>query len=291
MPAHRQRRGAGHAPALVADEDRRVAVRRRRSRIASSKRGSKPVRYAEVRAVLAVGVDDQAVVAALRPSARGGARAARRTAPAGSSGDAVGHPEVGQVDVREAGRPRRRRHAAQPPAVDHGSIGWSRRARSMHEAVSAATGIHGPDLAVGPGDPDLRVARRRPARSGSSPAAPLAWPPPTVTSRWTVRSPTLTSTHAPIASRFGAGSVQPQRRASGPSAPAPRPCRPPTFRHSLTFSRRVDLDEVQQPVQVEVGERGAAAAREADDAGLLGALARTCRPAGRGAGCSGPSLA
>ena len=42
--AHRQRRGAGHPPALVADEHRRVTVGPT-TRIASSKRGSKPVRY------------------------------------------------------------------------------------------------------------------------------------------------------------------------------------------------------------------------------------------------------
>jgi hypothetical protein len=41
---HRQRRGTGHARALVADQDRRLAVGPRTSS-ASSKRGSKPVRY------------------------------------------------------------------------------------------------------------------------------------------------------------------------------------------------------------------------------------------------------
>ena len=41
--AHRQRRRLGHGEALVADEERRVAVRPTMS-TASSKRGSKPVR-------------------------------------------------------------------------------------------------------------------------------------------------------------------------------------------------------------------------------------------------------
>ena len=64
MPAHRQRRGAGHAVALVADEDRRVAVRPDdQERLLEARVEAGQV--GEVGAVLAVGVDDEPVVAAL----------------------------------------------------------------------------------------------------------------------------------------------------------------------------------------------------------------------------------
>ncbi len=48
VPPHRQRRRPGHAEALVADQDAPARPTGRRSSIASSKRGSKPVRYARL---------------------------------------------------------------------------------------------------------------------------------------------------------------------------------------------------------------------------------------------------
>ena len=77
VAAHRQRRGAGHPVALVADQDRRLAGRADdEQRLLEARVEAGQVR--EVRAVLAVGVDDEPVVAARRSPGRAGA--ARRSA-------------------------------------------------------------------------------------------------------------------------------------------------------------------------------------------------------------------
>ena len=83
--------------------------------------------------------------------------------------------------------------------------------------------------------------RRRPSRCrcAASRARRSTCPPPTVTSRVVVRPPARTSTHAPMASTFGAGccsrtSIQ-WPIAAGRAA-SPRP----TLRHSVTFVAPVD---------------------------------------------------
>ena len=76
MSPHRQRRRARHPVALVADEDGRLAVRADdQQRLLEARVESGQVR--QVRAVLAVGVDDEPVVARAHRRARAGARAAR----------------------------------------------------------------------------------------------------------------------------------------------------------------------------------------------------------------------
>ena len=139
------------------------------------------------------------------------------------------------------------------------------RARSRSTNWSAATGSHGADLAVRPQDADLgaRSPRPRPdvdpaelaaARGRRRPSARGASSSP----------PTRTSSQPPIASRFGL----PDRRT--------RTCEPVAHRRRAPRAvpradvppdpdRRavVDLDEVEQAVEVEVGERRAAAPVEA----------------------------
>ena len=73
--AHRQRRGAGRPAALVPDEDRRVAVGRARRRERLLEARVEAGQPGEVGAVLAIGVDDQPVVAAGVDRARAGGRA------------------------------------------------------------------------------------------------------------------------------------------------------------------------------------------------------------------------
>jgi hypothetical protein len=61
MPPHRQRRGTRHAPALVPDQQRRIVVRPDdQQRLLEP--GIEPAQIREVGAVLAVGVDHEAVV-------------------------------------------------------------------------------------------------------------------------------------------------------------------------------------------------------------------------------------
>ena len=86
-----------------------------------------------------------------------------------------------------------------------------------------------------------------------------------------MRSPTRTSTHAPTASTLGAGwrsrtATQLPIAAGASASPAP------TLRHTDDRLDAVDDDEIEQPVEVEVDESGAAGPVVADDAGVLGAL-------------------
>jgi hypothetical protein len=102
LPPHRQRRGARQAVTLVADQDRRIVVR------SDEEHGFleawvEAAQVGEVGAVLAVGVDDDPVVAArVHPLAQalqpGGVVAVGDPRLHGR------HPEIGQVDVREARR-------------------------------------------------------------------------------------------------------------------------------------------------------------------------------------------
>ena len=119
-------------------------------------------------------------------------------------------------------------------------------------------------------DPDLGLSAP-PSPKWIQPSSPPAWPPPTVTSRSTIRSPSLTSIQAPIASGLGPSL---RRRTREPVAHRLRlsASPAPTLRHSGTFSRAVHLDQVEQAVEVEVDQRRPAAARRVDDAGCLGAL-------------------
>ena len=218
----------------------------------------------EVGAVLAVGPDDEVVVAALVHRARAGAPSGRRRSSAASSGSAAGIPKSGSGDRRRAGRGRASSaHAVTPPGVHGRGAGrpaLDRRERSPRDIV-----IHGP---ISPSGHCTRTSASSasPSPTCSQPSSPPAWPPPTVTSRTVVRPPTRTSTHAPIGVDVWRRLLAAARRSSGPSArAASRRLRRRCARAS-TGSRAVDDDEVEQPVEVEVDERGATRPLEADDA-------------------------
>jgi hypothetical protein len=107
VPAHRKRRGAGHAEALVADQDGGVAVGRHdEDRLLEA--GIEAGQVGQVGAVLTVGVDNQPIPAArLGTLAKAGQSVgvqARR-----QLGHVVGHPELREVDVGKASPHRHRR--------------------------------------------------------------------------------------------------------------------------------------------------------------------------------------
>ena len=129
----------------------------------------------DVGAVLTIGVDDEPL----------------ETAPL--------HPlaqplEPGRVQSRRDLRHlcRASRNRADPawpiePAVSSVAAHWivvmsAARASTRYRA-SASTLMPRPDLAVGPGDPDLRAVVRRPSPKWTGPSCPLTWPPPIVISR------------------------------------------------------------------------------------------------------------
>ena len=158
MTPHRQRRGAGHAPALVADEDGRVAVRPDdQQRLLEARVEAGQVR--QVGAVLAVGVDDQPVVAARVQRARAAARAARRSCAAGISGMASGSPKSGSVDL--------------------GQRGARRRSWRSHPSGSTAEALGRAALDLGePVRPTGRQARPRRPATCTRTSAPVAVPSP-----------------------------------------------------------------------------------------------------------------
>ena len=97
---------------------------------------------------------------------------------------------------------RRRRRSALRAAARSGRLGgWPRSIVAMRSAGSV---IHGP---TSPSGHCTRTSTcsSSPRPMWIGPSCPPAWPPPTVTSRTTVRSPIRASTQAPIASTFGAG--------------------------------------------------------------------------------------
>ena len=165
----------------------------------------------------------------------------------------------------------------------------ARAALDRHERDRRRRGIHGPTSPSGHCTRTSASVGRRRARSGSSRAAPLACPPPTVTSRWTVAVADADLDPRADGVEVRRRLVEAGPRASGPSAPASSASPAPTFRHSCDVHAADDLDEVEQAVEVEVDERGAAGPVEVDDPGLPRRPRRTCRRPGRSAGCSGPS--
>ena len=144
LAAHRQRCGAGHPEALVADEDRRVAIGPDDEHgLLEARVEAREVR--EVGAVLAVPVDDEDVEPALR-RARPRPLQARGIELGGQLRHALGHAELGQLDGREA-RARSRRGASH---VD--------RSPELDDLVGIDL-LPRPDVAIRPGDAHLgRVA-------------------------------------------------------------------------------------------------------------------------------------
>src|SRR3989454_4968443 len=123
-----------------------------------------------------------------------------------------------------------RGNLGQLPAGDH------RRASAtpLFTTVNsfALTRSHGP---VSPPGHSTRTsaAFALPSPKWIQPSCPPAWPPPIVSSRRMVRSPTRTSTHAPIALAFGppCATLNPSQLPIGrgrEASPAP------TFRHNRT---------------------------------------------------------
>ena len=148
VASHRERRRAGHPVALVADEDGRLIGRAQdEDRLLEPR--IEPGQPGQVGAVLSIGVDDDPVVAArlgpLAESLEPGGVEGR-----GNLGHRCRHPEVGQVDRRQAcpvtcmllparasrsRRPRRRRRFA--PLDGHELVGPERdpRARPRRRAT------------------------------------------------------------------------------------------------------------------------------------------------------------
>ena len=282
---------AGQAEVLEQVRGASAAVPRRPSRSTRCRRGSPGRRSGpttsdrllearveagqpgEVRAVLAVGVDDQPVVAARRRSrsrsassraaySDGGQLRARRRASRSRAGRSWARRAL---DVR-------RRHGALLLRVAATAGSRSRRARSIDELVGRRVEPR-PDGRRRATGRAPRRASAGPSPKWTQPSWPPAWPPPTVSSRRSVVSPTLTSIQAPIASRFGPGWVS--RSAEPVARPAPDAAAPPstpTFRQTRTGVVVEDLDEVGQAVEVEVGQGRTAAARVVEDAGRLGDL-------------------
>ena len=212
--------------------------------------------------MLAIGVDDEAVVARARAHARAGAPAARRRSSAGSSGRVARHAEVGQVDRRRVRVPWPSLVLRQSCRRFQAAARW--RPRSITCELVGVDVQPRPDLAVGP------LARGPPRRSALAepevdpaelaagvPAADGQLPP-----LRRGRRP-ATSIQAPMASRFGPACVEPDGDPVAHRRRAARRRPTPTLRQSSTRLAVVDLDEVEQAVEVEVGERGAAAAVEA----------------------------
>ena len=188
-------------------------------------------------------------------------------AAGGDLGAHRGHAEVGQVDRREPCRCHAR--SLLSPAVSTGRPTPTR-------ARCRGTGRPRPS-STGPTSPSGHVTRTWASVAGPMPTCvqpswPPMWPPPTTTSRRTApASPAFVSITAPIASRLPPGwlsrsASQPPIGAGASADPAadvaPDPHRRPEVR----------LDQVEQAVLVEVGERGAAAAIERHDARRLRAL-------------------
>ena len=175
--AHRQRRRAGRPPALVPDQDRRVAARPD-DRDGLLEARVEPAQPREIGAVLAVGVDDEAVVA-VGLHRRAEAVESCRVHRGRDERLQFRHPEIGQFDVSEAS-------GAGRSVSSHGAGGDHSRispdARSTIANWSAEARCQGPTV------PSGHVTRTSADDAGPrpkccQPSSPPAWPPPTVTSR------------------------------------------------------------------------------------------------------------
>ena len=205
--AHRQRRRLGHAEALVADEQGRVAARPDHEHRLLEAR-VEPGEVGDVGAVLAIGPHDEPVVAALVPCARASAPAALGEDRRRQQRLDGRHAEVGQLDVGQHGLPLCGSHSCTSSLIG-GRHGPRRRlvraALDDRELVGRA--------ASSTDRPRRRATARGRRRRSASPSptmepAELAAGVPAADGhlvRHWVRSPTRTSTHAPIASTFGAG--------------------------------------------------------------------------------------
>ena len=237
--AHRQRRRAGHAPALVADEDGRARrpARRRGWPPRNGDRspsGSSCWRCARDRRRRRRARSRVAPLAPAGFEARGVGRGRERR-------HRLGVAEVGQ---RRRSPAVRRSLAALPaagPVTRRSASGVARhRRRSAPRSTTAkpstGSGSHGPTSPSGHWTRTSAVCAG-PSPKCVQPSWPPWWPPPTVSSRSMTRSPILTLIQAPMASRFGAWLLEPdgrpvthrRRRIGRPRSDA---------RQRRTFSRR-----------------------------------------------------
>ena len=198
----------------------------------------------------------------------GAASSDRRRSTSGSGGSAAGIPKSGRsTSASTAFRRRRLTPSLSPPG--HGVAPAA--PRSMIANPSASSVIHGPtspsgqctrtSALVGVAEPevqpaelpagvaaadgdlvDVRCGRRR------APRPTRRW-----RRRWAPAGCSRTASQLPIAA---GASASPE----------------PTLRHTRDRLDAVDDDEIEQPVEVEVDERGAAGPVVADDPGRLGAL-------------------
>ena len=216
-----------------------------------------PGQEREVRAVLAVGVDDEPVVAARRRPARGARSTRSAYSAAGSSGRST------RARRSRGGRPSRagpsvigrRAHGA---GGVHGAAAAARRGRCPRTG-SAASVIHGPTSPSGQVTRTSALvgvaeAEVRPAELAAGVAAADHELAPGDRG-----SPIRVSIDGADRVAVRAGLAAAGRRASRPSPPAHRPMPRADVAPQPGGRREVDHDEVEQPVDVEVGERRAAA--------------------------------
>ena len=141
--------------------------------------------------------------------------------------------------------------------------------RSTTPKGSASTARHGP---VPPSGQRTGTSLSPPRRATcTQPRCPLAWPPPTL-----VCAAGCPLRCGPRATRRPCRDARrPARTAVGPSGRRLRAERSACPRHvapEARVARTVDLDQVEHPVEVEVGRHRSAAAAEADQPRLPGAL-------------------
>ena len=266
LATHRQGSRAGHPEALVADQDQRLpAGPDDQQRLLET--GVEAGQERQVGAVLPIGVHDDPVVAPrvgpapqlVEPAGVGRGRDDRHR---------LGHVEVRQRDLAEAwGRHR-------GPSCAQGVGGCQGRTavapRSIVLKPSAGTVSHGPHSPSGHWTRTL--AERRDPEADMDPAelarlvaaADIHLAPDRLVADLDLDPGADRIPVRPGLGHLERGPVAHRLRGRGVA----RPDVPP----QLDRIAVVDLDEIEQPVEVEVCQRGAAALGEAQDAGGVGPL-------------------
>ena len=278
---HRQRCGLGEPEALVADEERRIAGSADDQHRLLEPR-VEPSEVGEVGAVLAIAPHDDMVVAV-------------RLHPCSKAVEPIGvdrgrhqrlgrrHAEVGKLDLGQPGRASSCRHRSLSSGIHR--VGRPVRRRSIVTNWSAAQRHPRSHLAVWPLHADLGIDGL--AEADMNPAElPAGVPAADRDLAGHRRSPTRTSTHAPIASTFGAGCCRRMASqwpiGSGCSA-SPRP----TFRHRSTGAARLTTTRSSKPSRFRSTSAAPRARSKLDDSGRLRAVDERAVGLADATGCSG----
>ena len=242
--------------------------------------------------MLAIGVDQQPVVAAgvgsLAQARRGGPGRARPGAPGRPSGIPKSGRSISASRARAIAGPPRRPHR---PA---GSVGGRRHRYGLARAAlddHGAVGLHRDPrtlLAVRPLDPDLRLGRRtEPEVDRAELAADVAAADGQLAAEGRSRRPGPRSRPR---SRRGSGraaaSVTPSQWPIGAGLAASPD---PTFRQTRTGAPRLTSTRSSRPSTLKSARAAPRPRSKVDDPGRVGRFLRTSRRAGRGGGRSGPS--